>query len=258
MEYRNIFDSHAHYDDERFTEDGDALLAALPEHGVRAVLNVAASMESCRTSLALAKRYAHVYCSVGVHPESAAELQEADYGTLGELAAQPKVVAIGEIGLDYHYDDASPREVQRDVFERQLRLACERSMPVIVHDRDAHEDTLALLRRYKPRGVLHCFSGSAEMAVEVARLGMYVGFTGVVTFKNARKAAEAARAVPRERLLIETDCPYMAPEPMRGQRCDSTMLVHTGTRLAELVGMEPQALFNLTCENACALFGICL
>ena len=258
MEYRNIFDSHAHYDDEQFAEDGEALLAALPAKGVRAVLNASTSVENCAASLALAKRHPHVYCAVGVHPDSAWQMTEQDYATLKGLFHKPKVVAVGEIGLDYHYDDASPREVQRAVFERQLSLACEAGLPVIVHDRDAHGDVLELLRRYKPRGVLHCFSGSAEMAVEVARLGMYVGFTGVVTFKNARRAAEAARAVPRERLLIETDCPYMAPEPLRGRRSDSSMLVHTGERLAEIVGMEPQALFDLTCENACALFGICL
>lgn len=256
MEYQNIFDSHAHYDDERFNEDRHELLPRLFDGGVRFVMNAASSMESCATSIALADRYPQLYCAVGVHPDAAYCFTEADCAALAEYAKHAKVLAIGEIGLDYHYDDASPREVQRAVFERQLQLAVELDLPVIVHDREAHQDTLDLLRKYRPRGVLHCYSGSPEMVREVAALGLYLGFTGVVTFKNARKAVEAARLVPDDRLLIETDCPYMAPEPCRGKRCDSSLLVHTGAKLAELRGIQPQELFDLTCRNACALFNL--
>lgn len=254
--YQNIFDSHAHYDDERFEEDRHELLSNLFANGVRGIVNAASSMESCRTSLALAQRYPQVYCAVGVHPDAAYCFTEDDLTTLSQLAKQPKVVAIGEIGLDYYYDDASQREVQRAVFERQLQLAAELNLPVIIHDRDAHQDTMELLHKYRPRGVLHCYSGSAEMAKEVLKLGMYLGFTGVVTFKNAKKAIEAVQTIPLDRLLIETDCPYMAPEPNRGKRCDSGMLVHTGSKIAEIKGIEPQRLFDITCQNVCELFHI--
>ncbi|WP_312643291.1 TatD family hydrolase [Hydrogenoanaerobacterium sp.] len=256
--YRNIFDSHAHYDDERFEEDRHELLESLFANGVRGIVNAASSMESCKTSLALAQRYPQVYCAVGVHPDAAPHFTEEDCVVLAKLAKQPKVVAIGEIGLDYYYDDASPRDVQRAVFERQLQLAAELDLPVIIHDREAHQDTMELLHKYRPRGVLHCYSGSAQMAKEVVGLGMYLGFTGVLTFKNAKKAVEAAQSIPLDRLLIETDCPYMAPEPNRGRRCDSGMLVYTGSKLAELKGIDPQQLFDITCQNACDLFQIAL
>lgn len=256
MNYQNIFDSHAHYDDERFDGDRHELLQSLFAGGLRGIVNAAASMAGSHTSLALAQRYPQIYCAVGVHPDSAGSFCEADCATLAALAQSPRVVAVGEIGLDYYYDDACPRELQHTAFERQLQLANELKLPVIIHDRDAHQDTLALLRKYRPRGVLHCYSGSAEMAKEVLALGLYLGFTGVLTFKNARKAVEAARAVPLERLLIETDCPYMAPEPFRGKRSDSGMLEQTGARLAEIKGVTPQELFDATCRNTRALFGI--
>lgn len=254
--YQNIFDSHAHYDDARFDKDRHTLLEQLFEGGVCGIVNAASSMQSCQTSLDLARRYPQIYCAVGVHPDAAHCFTQADCTALAGFAQQPKVVAIGEIGLDYHYDDVSPRDVQREVFERQLRLALELNLPVIIHDRDAHQDTMDLLRKYRPRGVLHCYSGSAEMVQEVAHLGLYLGFTGVVTFKNARKALEAVAAVPPDRLLIEMDCPYMSPEPHRGKRCDSSFLVHTGEKLAELTGVTPQALFDQTRRSACELFGI--
>ena len=180
-----------------------------------------------------------------------------DYETLRELSKLPKVVAIGEIGFDFYWD-ASDRDIQREHFERQLILARELDLPVIIHSRDAAQETYDLLEKYRPRGVVHCYSGSAEMAQEILKLGMYIGFTGVVTFKNAKKAVKAAAAVPMDRLLIETDCPYMAPEPTRGVRCDSSMLVHTGKKLAEIKGVDLQGLFNQTRQNACELFGISL
>ena len=180
------------------------------------------------------------------------DMTDEDYETLRELSKLPKVVAIGEIGFDFYWD-ASDRDTQREHFERQLILARELDLPVIIHSRDAAQETYDLLEKYHPRGVVHCYSGSAEMAQEILKLGMYIGFTGVVTFKNAKKAA-----VPMDRLLIETDCPYMAPEPTRGVRCDSSMLVHTGKKLAEIKGVDLQGLFNQTRQNACELFGISL
>lgn len=253
--YSNIFDSHAHYDDQHFDEDRHALLEALPGQGITGIINPATSVKSARACIALAERYPFMYCAVGVHPHEAAEAPEDYISQLRALASAPRVCAIGEIGLDYHYD-FSPRELQRQVFEQQLQLAAELGLPVIIHDRESHADTLALLYRYRPAGVLHCFSGSAEMAREVVGLGMYVGFTGAVTFKNARKPLEAVAAVPLERLLIETDCPYMAPVPHRGQRCDSSMIPLTAQVMADIKGVTAQQLLDATARNAKTLFGI--
>jgi TatD DNase family protein len=192
----------------------------------------------------------------GIHPHRASELDDAALDALAALAASsPRVRAIGEIGLDYHYDFA-PRPVQREAFRLQLMLARELDLPVVIHDREAHGETLELLREFRPRGVVHCFSGSAEMAAEVVRLGMYVGFTGVVTFKNAQRPLKAAAAVPPERLLLETDCPYMAPEPYRGRRCDSSMIPFAAEVLAPLKSMSAQELIDLTRRNALQLLGI--
>ncbi len=253
--YQNIFDTHAHYDDGRFDADRDQLLPSLPQKGVVAVVNAASDLATCQSGLELTQKYPFFFCAVGVHPHQAEQFQSGDLETLARLAKEPKVVAIGEIGLDYHYD-FSPREVQKRVFEAQLRLARDLQMPVIIHDREAHEDTLTLLRRYRPQGILHCFSGSAEMAREIVDLGMYVAFGGAVTFKNARKPLEAAAAVPMDRLLVETDCPYMAPEPLRGRRCDSSMIEFVANRLAQVKGIEPQALLDQTCENAKKVYKI--
>lgn len=251
-----IFDSHAHYDDAAFDADRDVLLAALPADGVCAVVNAASNLPSAHTSLALAAQYPHIYAAVGIHPEEALTTTEADIATLRELYSQPKAVAIGEVGLDYHYEDACPREVQRRWFEAQLALATELGAPVIVHDREAHEDTMRLLRQYRPAGVLHCYSGSVEMMREVVRLGMYIGLGGAVTFKNARRPVEVAAAVPADRLLLETDAPYMAPVPLRGKRCDSRMIAHTAARIAEIRGCAVEDLLEQTRQNACRLFGI--
>ena len=250
-----IFDSHAHYDQKRFDADRAGVIAALPAAGVTRVLNAACDLPSTREGIALAEAYPFFWCSAGVHPHEA-EDAPADYlEQLKELAKHPKVVAIGEIGLDYHYD-FSPRDIQRRVFEEQLILAKELDLPVIIHDREAHGETMELLTRYRPKGVVHCFSGSAEMARQVVELGMYVGFTGTVTFKNARKPLEAVAAVPADRLLMETDCPYMAPEPLRGRRCDSSMLPYTAAAMAAAKGMTPQQLADAAAANACRLFGI--
>lgn len=252
--YKGIFDSHAHYDDERFNEDREELLARLQAEGLAGVVSIGASLSTSRAAVELAQRYSFVYAAVGVHPIDADNLPDDYIEQLRELAAQPKVCAIGEIGLDYHYNSENKAR-QREVFVRQLELAQQLSLPVVIHDRDAHRDTLEILREYKPKGVVHCFSGSEEMAQEVIRLGMYVGFTGVVTFKNARRALEAAQSIPLDRLLIETDCPYLAPEPHRGHRCDSSMLDRVVDKLAPLHGVTPEQFVEKTARNAAALFG---
>ena len=257
---QNIFDSHAHYDDPRFDEDRDALLGSMAEHGVRAIMNVGNTTGANLAGIELARRYDFIYCSIGIHPDQAAEIAAQNSREYLDVIARQlsyeKAMALGEIGLDYYYDDASPRDVQRKIFEEQLALAKDLDVPVIIHNRDAHQDTLELLNKYRPKGIVHCFSGSAEVAKEVLRLGMYIGFTGVITFKNARRAVEAAAEVPLDRLLIETDCPYMAPEPFRGKRCDSTMLTQMAQKLAEIKGVEPQQLADQTFANACTVYGI--
>ena len=257
---QNIFDSHAHYDDPRFDGDRDALLCSMAEHGVRAIMNVGNTTGANLAGIELARRYDFIYCSIGIHPDQSAEIAAQHSREYLDLMAQQlayeKAMALGEIGLDYYYDDNAPREIQRLIFEQQLALAKDLDVPVIIHNRDAHQDTLELLKKYRPKGIMHCFSGSAEVAKEVLKLGMYIGFTGVITFKNARRAVEAAAEVPLDRLLIETDCPYMAPEPYRGKRCDSTMLPRMAEKLAEIKGVSPQRLADQTFENACAVYRI--
>lgn len=251
-----IFDSHAHYDDEAFAADRDELLRSLAAHGVRRVMNVGSSMESSRTGIELGKAYDFLYSSVGVHPDSAREINNDTLRELAELTRESKVRALGEIGLDYHYEDACPREIQIPAFERQLALAKELDIPVIVHTREAANDTLELLKKYRPKGIVHCFSGSVEMAKEVLRLDMYIGFTGVLTFKNARKAVEVVQYAPADRLLLETDCPYMAPEPVRGTRCDSSLIRYVGEYIAQLRGISAEEVFRTTAENARWVYGL--
>lgn len=250
-----LFDSHAHYDDEAFDKDREALIASLPEHGVTRVINASADIPSSFASVALTEAYDFFYCAIGVHPEAADTYDAQAEQTLRELSAHPKVLAIGEIGLDYHYDTTT-KEVQQAAFEKQLILAEELNLPVVIHTREATADTMALLTKYRPRGVVHCFSGSAETAKEVLKLGMYVGFTGVVTFKNARKVVDAMKAVPLDRLLIETDCPYLSPEPMRGKRCDSNYLHFTAEKIAAYRGIAPEEVMEASFENTCRLYGI--
>lgn len=256
MTLHGMFDSHAHYDAKPFDPDRDRLLSeGLPAAGVENVVNVGCDHASIAASIALAQKYDYVYCAVGHHPHTAKDTR-ADYlDDLRRLAKENKVVAIGEIGLDYHYD-FSPRDVQQRVFCEQLELARALSLPVVIHSREATEDTLRILRQYRPAGIVHCFSGSAETARQVLSLGMYIGFTGVVTFKNARRTLEAAAAVPLGRLLVETDCPYMAPEPFRGKRCDSTLLAQTIRVLAAVKGIGEQELALRTAENARAVYRI--
>ena len=252
---KNIFDSHAHYDSEAFDADRKELLNALPERGVCGIINCASDMASSLTSLELADEFDFVYAACGVHPHEAEGCKDGYISVLKKLCAEEKCVAVGEIGLDYHYD-FSPREIQKSVFEQQLVLAKELDLPVIIHDREAHEDTFNLLKKYKPKGVVHCFSGSAEMAKEIVKLGMYIGLGGAVTFKNARKPREVAEVVPADKLLIETDCPYMTPVPFRGQRCDSSFIPYTAEVLAQARGVTVEEILNLTRKNANTLFGL--
>lgn len=255
MQYQNIFDSHAHYNDSRFLEDQQAIIDQIHQSGVSYVLNAGCDLPSSESGIQLSERYPFFYCSVGIHPDGADSLSENYLQQLEALSKHPKAVAIGEIGLDYYYEDPG-REIQKKVFEEQLALAKELNLPVIIHARDAWEDTMALLKKYRPRGVVHCFSGSAEIAKEIVKLGMYIGFTGVLTFKNARRALEAVEVIPEDRLLLETDCPYMAPVPFRGKRCDSSMIPYTAQKMAELKKLPVQEMIDRTTENARRLFSI--
>ena len=251
----NIFDSHAHYTDKRFDADRDTALASLPDRGVTAVLCCGSDVPDSRAALALARRYPFVYAASGIHPHEANTADAEAYEELGLLLKEKECVALGEIGLDYHYD-FSPREQQQACFERQLMMAKELNMPVVIHDREAHEDTLRLLRRFRPVGVMHCYSGGMEMARELLELGLYIGLGGAVTFKNARRPLEVAAGIPLDRLLLETDAPYMTPEPHRGKRCESGHIAFTAEKIAQARGMDPQALIDAAHENTKRCFGI--
>ena len=245
-----LFDTHAHYDSRQFDADRDQVLSALPGQGVGLVVNPGCDLDSSRRAIGIAERYPFIYAAVGVHPEDCAGWQDTDVEELRSLAAHPKVVAVGEIGLDYYWKENPPREFQQKVFRAQLALARELDLPVIVHDREAHGDCLSIIREFpQVRGVFHCFSGSAEMAKELVGLGWMISFTGALTYKNARKAVEAAQAVPLDRIMIETDSPYMAPVPCRGERCHSGLVRHTCQRLAELRGISLEECARITFEN---------
>ena len=250
------FDSHAHLDDRRFDEDREEIFADLERHGVELILNIGCDLDSSLQSVELAHKYPFVYAAVGSHPDDAAQLDDARLALYRQLCADERVKAIGEIGLDYHYEDP-PRAVQLPAFRRQLELARELNLPVVVHEREAHADGMELIREFPElTGVFHCYSGSLEQAKELVRRGWYIGFTGVVTFKNARKALEVAQWLPLDRILIETDCPYMAPEPHRGRRNDSRLVPLVAAKLAELRGLEPEEMGRITTENAKRLFRI--
>ncbi len=251
----NIFDSHAHYDSEDFNEDRKELLNALPQRGICGVVNCASDLATSLTCLELADEYNYIYAACGVHPHEASKCKEGYISVLKKLCMSEKCVAVGEIGLDYHYD-FSPRDVQLKFFEEQIILANELNLPIIVHDREAHEDTMTLLKKHKPKGVVHCFSGSVEMAKEVIKLGMYIGLGGAVTFKNARKPIEVAAFVPDDRLVIETDCPYMTPVPYRGQRNDSSYIPYSAEVIAGVRNTTAEEILNLTRKNANTLFGL--
>ncbi len=252
----NIFDTHAHYADHAFDGDRGQILAELPQKGVKYVMLASSSLEDTAENSVLAEKYDYIYAAAGVHPENA-DSNPADYLEKVRRTAvdSPKVRAIGEIGLDYHYEGYD-RDKQIVLFEEQLELAKELGLPVIIHSRDAWEDTFQILKKHRPEGILHCFSGSAETAREIIKLGMYIGFTGVLTFKNAKKALKALAEAPMDRLLLETDCPYMAPVPFRGKRCDSSMIAYTAEKAAEIKGIGVQELINITCENGKRIYSI--
>lgn len=253
-----IFETHAHYDDERFTEDQDALIKSMPEKGIGRIINVGSSIESTRTTLELAKKYDYVYAAVGVHPSDIDGLNEDTFAWLKEQTAWEKTVAIGEIGLDYYWDkEPEVQERQREWFRRQMELAKEVNLPVIIHSRDAAEDTMRLMKEIHAQeipGVIHCYSYSKEMAQEFIKMGYYIGVGGVVTFKNAKKLKETVEAIPLERILLETDCPYMAPEPHRGTRNDSSNIPYVIAKIAELKQVSEAEVERVTEQNARTLF----
>ena len=253
--YNNIFDTHAHYDDEKFNGDRAEVLSFVKANGVSRIIDCGCDLKSSLAAVNLSEENDFIYAAVGVHAHEADEAAEKDFAEIEKLYAHKKVVAVGEIGLDYHYD-FSPRERQLEVFERQLILANKLDLPVIIHDREAHEDTLRLLKKHRPKGVVHCFSGSVESAKEVLSLGMYIGLGGAVTFKNAKKPVEVAKFVPDDYLLLETDCPYMAPVPYRGKRCDSSMIASTAELIASVRNTDTQTLIDRCHENADRLFGL--
>lgn len=256
-----LFDTHAHLYDERFDEDQDALIRSLPQNGVPLVVVPGCDMPSSRQAMALAKQYEGLYFACGIHPHQASEWEDADADEISAMLAHPKGIAVGEIGLDYHYD-FSPRDVQRSVFQKQLRLAHRLNLPVILHNRESTGDMMALLkdeadlRGGQISGVMHCFSGSVETARECVKLGLYIGFGGSLTFKNARGLLEVGTDVPDHRLLIETDSPYLAPVPNRGKRNDPSMVALVAQKLAQLRGQTAQEIARITMDNGKKLFGI--
>ena len=250
-----LFDTHAHYDDEAFDADRDAVLAAFD--GL--VIDPGCTLASSQAAVDLTARYPHVYAAVGIHPENCGDFVPEHMDALRQLAREPKVVAIGEIGLDYYWPENPPRDFQQQVFRGQLELALELDLPVIVHDREAHGDSLAIVKEYPAlRGVFHCYSGSVEMARELLAQGWYLGFDGPVTYKNARKTVEVAEMVPLNRVLIETDSPYLAPVPMRGRRNEPTYVQYVAGKLAELRNKPPEEIAQTATENTCRLYGIAL
>lgn len=253
-----IFDSHAHYDDEVFEEDRNSLLSSMQENGIGAIVNVGASIESSGSSLQLAETYDFIYAAVGVHPSDTDELNEENYLNLCKMMDKEKVVAVGEIGLDYYWDTPS-RDIQKKWFVRQLNTAMEKNKPVIIHSRDAAADTLDIMKAEKPwdqGGVIHCFSYSVEMAREYLNRGFYIGIGGVLTFHNAKKLKEVAEYAPLSQIVLETDCPYLAPVPNRGKRNSSLNLTYVADMLAEIKGIAREEIERVTYENACRLYRI--
>ena len=252
-----LFDTHAHMDDQAFDTDREELLASLPAQGLGLVMNPGCSLASSRNASLLSQKYDYIYAAVGSHPDAADEVNEAVLEEYRVLCKQnSKIKAIGEIGLDYHYEDI-PREIQLKAFRAQMELAKELGLPVIVHEREAHEDGMKVVEEFpEVTGVFHCYSGSAEMAKELVKRGWYIGFTGVLTFKNARKAVEVAKAIPLDRIVLETDCPYMSPEPFRGKRNDPGRLYRMAEKLAEIRGLSVEEIHSVTMENGKRLYRI--
>lgn len=254
MEY--IFDTHAHYDDEAFDEDRESLIGSLKENGIGNVCNIGASMESCRTTLTLAEKYPFFYGALGVHPNETKDLTEEDMDWLRKASGSEKIVAIGEIGLDYYWDEPD-REIQKKWFVRQLSIAKDMGLPVVIHSRDAAKDTMDIIKaehKGTTGGVIHCFSYGVDQAREYLDMGYFLGIGGVLTFKNAKKLKEVAEYAPMDRLVLETDCPYLTPVPYRGKRNSSLYLSYVAEALAELKGMEKDEVIRITAENARRLY----
>lgn len=252
-----LYDTHAHLDDPKFDGDRDEVIEKIKNSPVGLVNNIGADIKTSKASIALAEKYDFIYAVCGIHPSETENLLEEDMQTLYEMSKHKKVKAIGEIGLDYHYENSPAKEIQRFWFERQLSLAKEVHLPVVIHDRESKGEGLEILKKSGiKKGVVHCFSGSAETAAELLKLGFYISFTGVVTFKNARKALEALKSIPIERLFIETDCPYMAPEPFRGTRNDSTNVIKIAEKYAEIKNMSLEKIAEITTKNAKSFFGV--
>ena len=250
-----IFDTHAHYDSNGFTADRDSVLSALPNAGVELVVDPGCDMKSSRAAVALAERCSFVYAAAGIHPSDCAGIGEAEFSALRELCGHEKVVAVGEIGLDYYWKDNPPRAFQQTVFRRQIELAIELDLPVIVHDREAHGDSLSIVLEYpEVRGVFHCFSGSPEMALELLKRDWYLGFDGPITYKNAQRAPEVIAVTPLNRMVVETDSPYLSPVPLRGKRNDSRNLPYIIEKLAQWKGVSPEEMTRITWENGLQLF----
>lgn len=259
-----IFDTHAHYDDETFNEDRNELLEQLKDNGVETVVNIGASIESSKSTIELTKQYEHVYGAIGVHPSDTSELTEESFQWLKDQTSLPKIVAIGEIGLDYYWDTPE-RELQKYWFKKQLYLAIDLEMPVVIHSRDAAEDTLTIMKEAKQyalehnkkfTGVIHCFSYGIEIAREYVKMGFYLGIGGVVTFKNGKKLKEVVKEIPMESLVLETDCPYLSPEPNRGKRNSSLNLSYVVEKIAEIKDITKEEVINITNQNAKKLYGM--
>ncbi len=251
-----LFDSHAHLDDKAFDADRDEIINSLASDGIAYVVNIGADYESSVSSVKLANKYDFIYAAVGVHPYDAASVDDAMIQKLRALAAEKKVVAIGETGLDYHYDGFD-KEIQKRAFVMQAHLADSLNKPVIIHNRESTEDTINILKEIKPKNaIIHCYSGSAESAKILLDMGYYISFSGTVTFKNAKKLKEALKYVPDDRLLIETDCPYLSPEPERGTRNHSGKTKYTAEHIAQLRGCDFEKIAEITMNNAKAVYGI--
>lgn len=252
-----LFDTHAHYNDDAFDQNRKGLLDALPDAGVGAVVIPGVDVESSRSALALAENRPWLFAAAGIHPEDCAGCTAADFSAIRDLCREKKVVAIGEIGLDYYWAENPPKEFQQMVFRRQLELALELELPVIVHDREAHGDSLEIVKEFPGvRGVFHCFSGSPEMAEALIKRGWYLGIDGPITYKNARRAPEVAEVIPLERIVVETDAPYLTPEPFRGKRNDSRYLPYVIEKMARWKGVTPEELTEITFANGKRLFGL--
>ena len=253
-----LFDSHCHVDDDSYDNDRAELIESLPQKGIDLIMEIGADMGSSRRAAVLAKRYPFIYAAVGVHPHDTKNMTEEDIEELALLASEPKVKAIGEIGLDYHYPDTH-KPSQKHWFERQMQLTMDLSMPFIIHDRDSHADCLEILRKFDIKrvgGVMHCFSGSVEMAKEVIKMGMVISLGGPVTFKNARHSVDVAKEIPLDKILIETDSPYLSPEPLRGKRNSPENVRYVADKIAEIKGESFETVAKVTKENAMKLFKI--